>query len=246
MSIFVERNLETEVGEIRIAITRAEHISVEGQPEIRGSKFNAHLHFYRQPDGTYDVRDSDRPSMSRAWVNGDSNRKFNEPAPPTYLAKVLAAYRKAVNDHAKAHPEDFAEAEDKDIERDIETATRKVDEARVKLQDAQAELDALYAKQKKHQTAQVQRYAQVSADAAKALVETSAAAWAALTPKEKKALGTMRDRYIQERTSGYMTPQGVRHAPVSKWEAEAMWLKDEPRLRAALKEPDVRRTLQLD
>lgn len=151
MSLFVERTLETEVGQIRIAITRAEHVSVEGQPVIRDTKFNAHLHFWRQADGTFDVREQDRPSMSRAWVQGMSNSKFNEPAPKTYLAKVIAAYKAALNAHAQANPTDFVQAEDKDIAREIESATAKVDAARKALEDAQAVLNALYEKQRKHQ-----------------------------------------------------------------------------------------------
>lgn len=146
MSLFVERKVPTELGEIEIAITRAEHISVQGHPEVRGTKFNCHIHFWRQADGTYAVRNEDRPNMTRAFVEGMSSADFNKSAPPTYFSKVLAAYTEAVNDFMASNPALAVEAENADIEREIGNAESKVSKAQEELSTAKAALDALYAK----------------------------------------------------------------------------------------------------
>ena len=156
--MFVERTLDTEVGQIRIAITRGNHVSVEGQPEFRDSKFNAHFHFHAKADGTFDVRDEDRPSMTRAWKEHDRNLKFHEPAPKTYLAKTIAAYRTALNTFLASNQELLVQAEDEDIERDIGAAEAKVADAQTKLNEANAALEVLRAKRRKQQLAKVRQH----------------------------------------------------------------------------------------
>lgn len=155
MSLFVERTLDTDFGQIEIAITRAEHISVQGQPVVRGTKFNCHLHFWKQADGSYAVRDQDRPSMSRAWVQGMTVAEANRETPKTYLAKVLAAYAKAINVFMGCNQGLAELAEEQDIEREIGRAEGKLQEAQQKLQEAQDAVNALYAKRKNHQLARV-------------------------------------------------------------------------------------------
>jgi hypothetical protein len=150
MSLFIERKLDTELGPIDIAITRADHISVNGQPVVRDTKFNCHLHFWLQADGNYAVREQDRPSMSRAWVNGMSNADYNKPAPATYFAKVLTAYTKWINYFMASNPELAVQAESEDIEREIGSAQAKVEKARKELSDAVKALAALEAKRRKH------------------------------------------------------------------------------------------------
>jgi hypothetical protein len=154
--MFVQRTLDTEVGPVEIAITRAAHVSVQGHPVIRDSKFNAHFHFHAQADGTFDVKEEDRPSMSRAWKEHDRNLKFRDPAPPTYLAKVIAAYKKALNDFLATNPELLVQAEDEDIEREIGTAEGQVNKAQEELKAAKAVLDALYLKRRKQHLAKPQ------------------------------------------------------------------------------------------
>jgi hypothetical protein len=149
--MFVQRTLDTEVGPVEIAITRAAHVSVQGHPVLRDTKYNAHFHFHVQADGSFDVKDEDRPSMSRAWKEHDRNLNFRNPAPPTHLAKVISAYKKALNDFLATNPELLVEAEDEDIERDIGTAEGKLHKAKEALKEAQAALDALYLKRRKHQ-----------------------------------------------------------------------------------------------
>jgi hypothetical protein len=159
MSLFVERKLDTEFGPVEIAITRAEHISVQGQPVVRDTKFNCHLHFWKQTDGTYAVRDEDRPKMERSWFEGMKRGDFSKSAPPTYFAKVLAAYTKSVNDFMASNSELAMQAESDDIEREIGNAQAKVAEAQQKLNEANAALDTLRAKRRKHQLAQVKKNA---------------------------------------------------------------------------------------
>jgi hypothetical protein len=163
MSLFVERTLDTHVGPIEIAITRAEHISVQGQPVVRDTKFNCHLHFWKQADGTYAVREQDRPEMKRAWVDGMSNSDYNKPSPPTYFAKVLGAYTTALNSFMASNPELAVQAEEQDIEREIGSAEAKVDAAQTALDEANAALNALREKRRKHQLAQVKKHSFVVA-----------------------------------------------------------------------------------
>jgi hypothetical protein len=155
--MFVQRTLDTEVGPVEIAITRAAHVSVQGHPVIRDTKYNAHFHFHAQPDGTFDVKEEDRPTMSRAWKEHDRNLKFRDPAPPTHLAKVIAAYKAALNAFLATNPELLVQAEDEDIERDIGTAEGKVAAAQKALNEANAALEVLRAKRRKHQLAQVRK-----------------------------------------------------------------------------------------
>lgn len=153
--MFVERTLDTEVGQAQIAITRGNHVSMQGQPVIRDSKFNAHFHFFALPDGTFDLREEDRPSMSRAWKEHDRNLKFHESAPKTYLAKVIAAYKTALNNFLASNPDLLVQAENDDIEREIGSAEAKVEETQKKLDEANKALDALRVKRRKHQLEQV-------------------------------------------------------------------------------------------
>lgn len=157
MSMFIERKLDTEFGPVEIAITRAEHISVQGQPVVRDTKFNCHLHFWKQADGTYAVRQQDNPKMERAWHAEMKRGDFSKSAPPTYFAKVLAAYTKSVNTFMASNPSLAVEAESEDIERDIGSAEAKVADAQKKLDEANADLDALRAKRRKHQLSQVRK-----------------------------------------------------------------------------------------
>jgi hypothetical protein len=157
MSLFVERKLDTEFGPVEIAITRAEHISVQGQPVVRDTKFNCHLHFWKQADGTYAVRQQDNPKMERAWHAEMKRGDFSKSAPPTYFAKVLAAYTKSVNDFMATNSELAVQAESEDIERDIGSAEAKVQAAQEALNAANADLDVLRAKRRKHQLAQVRK-----------------------------------------------------------------------------------------
>jgi hypothetical protein len=154
MSIFVERKLDTAFGPIEIAITRAEHISVQGQPVVRDTKFNCHLHFWLK-DGQYVVRDEDRPNMTRAWVDGMKNSDYSKPAPPTYFAKVLAEYGTVLNAFMGSNRGLAVQAESEDIEREIGTAEGKVTEAREALRKAEEALEVLRQKRRKHQLAQV-------------------------------------------------------------------------------------------
>lgn len=151
MSLFVERTLDTDVGPVEIAITRAEHISVQGLPVIRETKFNCHLHFWKQVDGTYAVRDQDRPNMTRAWTDGMTNSEYSKPAPPTFFAKVLAAYTTAVNAFMATNPDLAVQAESEDIEREIGAAEAKMQKAQEEFLAATAVLDALRLKRRKHQ-----------------------------------------------------------------------------------------------
>jgi hypothetical protein len=157
MSLFVERTIDSDYGPIQLAITRAEHISVQGQPVVRDTKFNCHLHFWRQADGTYAVREQDRPNMTRAWVDGMKNSDYSKPAPPTYFAKVLAAYTAAINTFMAQNEGLAVQAESEDIEREIGAAEAKVREAQDKLAEAQGLLDNLRAKRRKHQLTQVKK-----------------------------------------------------------------------------------------
>ncbi len=150
MSLFVERTAETEFGQIEISITRGSHMSVRGEPLVRDTLFNCHLHFWRQADNSWAVRDEDRPNMSRKWENGMSLADAKKPAPPTYFKKVLEEYTRVVNAFAIANPQLFVEAESADIERDIAHAQSKVEKARTELQEAEKALDYLYLKRNKH------------------------------------------------------------------------------------------------
>lgn len=147
--MFVERTLDTEVGEAQIAITRGNHVSMQGQPVIRDSKFHAHFHFFALADGSFDVRDEDRPSMSRAWKEHDRNLNFNHPAPKTYLAKVIAAYKTALNSFLASNPDLLVQAENEDIEREIGSAEAKVSKAQEELDEAKTALEALHLKRRK-------------------------------------------------------------------------------------------------
>jgi hypothetical protein len=147
--MFVERTLDTEVGPAQIAITRGNHVSMQGQPVIRDSKFNAHFHFFATADGSFDLREEDRPSMSRAWKEHDRNLRFHESAPKTYLAKVIAAYKTALNNFLASNPDLLVQAENDDIEREIGSAEAAVNKAQEELNTAKAALDALYLKRRK-------------------------------------------------------------------------------------------------
>lgn len=151
MSMFVERKLDTAFGGIEIAITRADHISVQGVPVVRDTKFNCHLHFWKQADGSYAVREQDRPNMTRAWVNGMKNSDYSKPAPPTYFAKVLAEYTTVINTFMAQNNGLAVQAESEDIEREIGTAEGKVAAAREALRAAEQALDDLREKRRKHQ-----------------------------------------------------------------------------------------------
>ena len=147
--MFIERQLDTAYGQIRIAIVRAAQIAVEGTPVIRDTKFHTHLHFWRQEDGTYAVREQDRPNMSRSYTDGMKVSDFSKPAPPTYFAKVLSEYTTVLNAFMRSNSGLANQAESEDIEREIGTAEAKVQEARDKLAEAQGLLDNLRAKRRK-------------------------------------------------------------------------------------------------
>lgn len=150
MSLFIEREEQTEFGKIEISITRGEHMSVQGTPEIRGVKFTCNLHFWLQPDGTWAVRDQDQPRMDRKWVSGMSVADMRKPAPPTYFKKVLDAYTAVVNAFAIANPKLFVEAETSDIQRDLAAAEAKLQEIDQQRRVAVAARDCLRSKLNKH------------------------------------------------------------------------------------------------
>jgi hypothetical protein len=52
-----------------------------------------------------------------------------------------------------------------------------------------------------------------------------------------QALHSIRSRFVDERVSGFMTPDGVKHPPVSREEAEARWAKAENVFKKALMNP---------
>jgi hypothetical protein len=145
MSLFVERKLDTDYGTVDIAITAADHISVQGQPVVRDTKFNCHLHFWKQADGTYAVRDKDGPKMERAWLSGMSAAEYSKPAPPTYFAKVLAAYTRSVNDFMADNVALAVEAEDKRLTNDIESEEAKLRAMRKELQEKEEKIKKLRA-----------------------------------------------------------------------------------------------------
>jgi hypothetical protein len=154
MSLFVERKLQSELGEIEIAITQADHISARGKMEVRGAKFDCHLHFY-PCDGVWSTREEDHPSITRAWDADGKNGKFNERAPKTYAAKIMETFTTVIQRFAAENAQLFVEAHDKHIAHEIEHAEAAVAKARKALQDAETELEVLYAKRRQHQLSQV-------------------------------------------------------------------------------------------
>jgi hypothetical protein len=145
MSLFVERKLDTAFGPVDISITRGEHISVQGQPVVRDSRFNCHLHFWLQPDGTFAVRFVDNPNMTRSW-DATKSRSFNESAPKSYFAKVLAEYTQVLNTFLASNPSLLTEAEDADLNRQIGASQAKIDELEEKLEAERRTLAGLRCK----------------------------------------------------------------------------------------------------
>ena len=61
---------------------------------------------------------------------------------------------------------------------------------------------------------------------------------AGLAPEQEAMMAQIKDRFIRERTEGFVHPEtGQRVEPVSREEAEARWLKVEPRFRAQMNTP---------
>lgn len=145
MSMFIERTLDTEYGPINIAITRQDHISVQGQPVIRGTKFNCNAHFFRQSDGSYQINEKDtlNMSLSRAWVDGN-HHKYGDPAPPTSRAKVLKAFTDALNEFMRKNENLALEAQLEELKRNYTSAEQVVKTAKIKLAEAQAASEAAF------------------------------------------------------------------------------------------------------
>lgn len=141
MSLYVDRKIQSELGEIKVAVTSIDHISARAEMEVRGIKYNVHNH-YHFIDGEWKFR-SERESVSvTGSYNNASSAHWGKSPAPTVLQKIVDAMTTAVRTYAKANPLDFTEAEDKRLTGEIASLEALIAEKEAELSALRVELTA--------------------------------------------------------------------------------------------------------
>lgn len=141
MSLYVDRKIQSELGEIQIAVTSIDHISARAEMEVRGIKYNVHNH-YHFIDGEWKFRTEREGISVTGSYNNQSNAHWGKPPAPTVLQKIVDVMTTAVRTYAKANPLDFKEAEDKRLTNEIQSLEAKIAEKELELGNMRAELIA--------------------------------------------------------------------------------------------------------
>ena len=99
--------MDTPIGQVKLAITDANHVSIEGTVTIRGKEVRAHLHVndYGCGNGFEPSRDSSCPSSSYHALYATKVGKLGEYATDAQRAAVIAALVPAINEFMAKHPE---------------------------------------------------------------------------------------------------------------------------------------------
>jgi len=147
-------------GRVRLAVTDASHIHVDanhncltggptacGPLTIRGVAYGVSIHYYRQPDGSFDIGQTgddtykQRDSLYMSRLNA-KNYAASYPS-ESARRKVAETITPLVNAWATQNPEVFASAERERREREREQAAQAVRKAEQVLLEAQDKLRAL-------------------------------------------------------------------------------------------------------
>lgn len=141
MSLFVERKIPSDLGEIEIAVTRLNHISARANYTVRDCEYSVHGHYFLVNDA-WVLRTDNDISISGTYSQANRNNWDKRPA-PTIRQKIVDVMTTAVRAYAKANRNDFPEAEEKRLTNDIASHQAKIAEKQDELEKMQQELASM-------------------------------------------------------------------------------------------------------
>jgi hypothetical protein len=99
--------MDTPIGQVKLAITDANHVSIQGEVVIRGKQVRAHLHVndYGCGVGFEPSRDQSNPSNSYHALYATKVGTVGEYATDAQRKAIIAAFVPAINEFMAAHPE---------------------------------------------------------------------------------------------------------------------------------------------
>jgi hypothetical protein len=99
--------MDTPIGQVKLAITDANHVSIQGEVVIRGKQVRAHLHVndYGCGIGYEPSRDQSNPSNSYHALYATKVGTMGEHATDAQRKAILAAFVPAINEFMAKNPE---------------------------------------------------------------------------------------------------------------------------------------------
>jgi uncharacterized small protein (DUF1192 family) len=153
MSLFVEADVQSPLGNIHLAFTNGEHVSATGGHTIREIDYNVHIHFFLV-SGVWIVKEDMHAYISPALSNknrshwSQNRRHRSKKASLTLQKTVVEHYRAAVEAYLTAHPLVLQEAKEKSLVAEISSLDREINELQAKLAEKQKLRDAAQLKLK--------------------------------------------------------------------------------------------------
>lgn len=142
MSLFVERKIATELGELALVITCIDHISLQGRDiEVRGIRYNIHLHYHKIGSAWGFRNERDGISITGSY-NNTKNTHWGKAPAPTIAAKIVGICNVAVAKFAAENRDVFFEAEDIRLTNEVASKVAEVNEKEAALGNLRAELIA--------------------------------------------------------------------------------------------------------
>jgi hypothetical protein len=122
--------IPTSVGDMLATITGDDHAHLEGLVEVRGIQYNAMIHIYKQPDGSWGIKTTaglvfirrGSPSVGFGFSNGDAS--------PSATKKIVDAFTVAWKEAASKNADVLRQAQRLRHEEDCHRLAEKLIEAR--------------------------------------------------------------------------------------------------------------------